>query len=164
MATPTSEQTETTPSKTVSNRPTLYPSTSVDHKQNPNHYSTLTQTQNAVSFSLPTVDLPDGYEFVRAAVIHRDDTANTNTVYVGLVYVNRSDSETQWATIELDHPNPGMKPEIGETVSIGAGTGAYYRDPNGGHIHFACDNSGYEITGWFTKKQLIQIAESICRQ
>lgn len=129
----------------------------------PETYNTTNQAQKAVSFDLPEPELPEGYTFARAAVAMSDDTANTSQEYVALIYANRSDgSTTDWAVVYAVHPQEEMTFSIGENVSIGNRTGAYYTGPNRGHLHLVCDNFGYELSGPFTQDQLTQIAQSVC--
>lgn len=169
-AAPSPEASTAIESPSVERTETSSPETSSDHRGpnpigdlNPRRYSTIEQTQQVVSLDLPTVELPDEYEFARAAVARSNDTANTNEEYVALIYANRSnDSATDWAVVYVVSPSGGLPSRIGKNVSIGNRTGVYYGNQNEGHLHFVCGGSEYEVSGPFTRKQLMRIARSIC--
>lgn len=151
----TAKPTETSVSKADNNRSGPHPIGDL----NPSQYDSIAKVRKAVSFDLPTVKLPAGYTFARAAVAMSDDTANTNQEYVALIYANRSsNSITKWAVVYIVHPQNETNFDIGQNVSIGNRTGAYY----GNQLLFVCHNSEYEISGPFTRDQLVQIAKSIC--
>jgi len=130
---------------------------------NPTIYNRISETQEAVSFGLPTIQLPKEYSFSRATVAISDSTADTNQEYVALIYANHSNSSaTNWAVVYIVHPQDKANFHIGQNISVGNRTGAYYEGPNKGHLLFVCDNSEYELSGPFAKDQLVQIAQSIC--
>lgn len=171
---------ETTPTKTITKNPTPTtikeaPSATSSKVEsdysgphpigdlNPTKYDTINTTQNAVSFDLPTAELPKGYRFVRATVAMSNTTTNQNEEYVALIYANRSNKmATNWAVVYIVHPQAEVNFRIGQNVSIGNRTGAYYGNQKYGHLHFVCNNSEYELSGPFTQDQLVQIAQSIC--
>lgn len=162
-------QPETTSLKTVSNRP----GPNLISGLNSTKYNTVEQTQKTVSFDLPTVELPDGYIFSRAYIagsssttnVDSSDTTNTTKEFVALIYANRSNNSTvEWAVVEISHPQTKKLPtKVGRNISIGNRTGVYYREKKRSNLIFICGSSMYDLRGPFTRKQLIEIVQSICK-
>ena len=130
---------------------------------NPSRYDSFAKVQKAVSFDLPTIELPEGYTFARAAVTRNADTAGTNQEYVALIYASRSENSAKnWTVVYIVRPRSEANFRIGRNISIGDRTGAYYRGSDRRHLLFACNDSEYEVSGPFTQNRLVQIARSVC--
>jgi hypothetical protein len=129
----------------------------------PEVYASRDEAEEATSFALPTVELPDGYAFERASVAASDDTEGGDEEYVALIYADRSDdSATEWAVLYVVHPGDETDYRIGENVSVGTRSGAYYEESDREHVLFSCNGSEYDLSGPFRRERLVRIARSIC--
>ncbi|MFD1512411.1 LolA family protein [Halomarina rubra] len=117
-------------------------------------YDSLDALRANVSTTVPTPDLPDGFELDRAVLTHLDDGDSLSMTFT---------NET--ATVTVGKLDAGVYGNVtldgGESVAVGETTGTYRTYAEVGSVQWTCEEHRYSVGGSLSKAALLDLAESI---